>query len=476
MDKRIIWALVGVVFVLAAAVGMAKISVVSGEYAHCETVYPGDKIVKTLRLEVDQSGWYHLSVSTSLMVYPEEKDIYLEADEPYYMPVTIQTPIVDDAYYTVVFTLTDENGAFVDETTYCVHVTRAARGVTGTEGDFEFAAGEVCHEDGYIVIPLYIRNLGRTPLVVELDADYYGTKFTRTSLTVYPGREETVYAKISAKETVPSKVTFYAFYNGGRKETTVYIGEEDVEPEILMEVPSTIVIAKDIVFVPVKITNTGPSTIEGKIVGVSMPYGVSVLSDDVKLGPKEIATTTLIVNAKNVLLTGEYVAKICFETHTGERVACKHVIVELPSIERKSVEVEARATEQVVVFEIENGPKEYRGVHVEAKLPKGWMAQVEPSEFDLGPNETQRIVVTLKPTDEAVDGTARIVVKAADGTVIATKTLNLKKSALTGYAVAGVSPAWLIVIVVILAVLYALFTRGGGKTEYEELKAEVMKK
>ncbi len=477
MERRIMWAVVGVVFLLAAAVGLAKISVLSGEYAGCEPVYPGTSVVKTLVLEVEQSGWYHVSASSELTVIPSERDVYLQADEPYYMPVKIVTPVtLTDTYYTVVFTLTDENGNFVDQETYCVYVTRGAKGTTGVEGDFEFGAGEPQHEDGYIVVPLYVRNLGKSPVVVDFDSDYFGTRFSRTSVTVYPGREATVYAKIKADETVPSTVTFYAFAAGTRKDATVFIGEEDVEPEIIVDVPERIVVAGDITTVPIRITNTGPSTVTGKIVGVSLPYGVSVYSDTVKLGPKAIETASIILSAKNVLLSGDYVAKLCFETDSGERVSCKHVILELPTIERKDVKVEARGAEQVVVFEIENGPRAYSGVHVETQLPRGWVAKVEPGEFDLGPNETQKITVTLMPTENAVDGTARIVVKAADGTVIAQKTLTLSKSGLTGYAIAGVSPAWIIVAVIVIAVLYALFAKKREGAEYEELKAEITKK
>ncbi len=284
MNGRII-GMLALALVLFAAAGWAKISVTAP--TDCVSVYPGDSITKAVRVDVDQSGWYTVKASGDIDVRPDSWTGYVRADEPKYVYFTIHAPVdVTDDYFTVTFTLYDVNGQYVDDSTMCIHVSRygqAAQGVT----NFIFGAQDYYEEDGYIVVPLYVQNTGSVDLTVSFLSDYSDVRFTKTSVFVRAGGEAKVLAKIPSTDQLPSKVTFYAYGNGIRKEVVVRFTSDTVQQDIDLVVPDEITINKGITYVPVQITNYGDTVIKVTPKLKDAPFGVTSYADPVMLYPKQ---------------------------------------------------------------------------------------------------------------------------------------------------------------------------------------------
>jgi len=465
--------------VLFAVTGLAKISVTAP--TECISVYPGDSITKAVRVDVEQSGWYTIQVTGDIDVRPDSWTGYVSEDEPKYVYFTIRAPVdVVDDYFSVTFTLYDVNGQYVDDTTMCIHVSRygeAAASVT----DFVFGAQEYYEEEGYIVVPLYVKNTGSVDLTVEFLADYSDVRFTKTSLFVRAGGEERVLAKIPSTDQLPSSITFYAYGNGIRREVKVRFTSDTAEQAVELQVPDEITLDRGITYVPVRITNYGDTRVVVTPKLKDAPFGVQSFADSVALYPKQTATVNMIVRARDVLRTGQRVARVCLLDDAQVPVACKYVVLHIPAPETEEATVTVSEGEKVVGITINNGAKEYDNAVVDVETPKGWLVRVEPSDIiDIPAYERVDVKVYFKPADGAEDGVATVLIRAPDGTILAKKTVSLSKSELTGFGVlGGVSPAWIIVGLVVLAVLFALFSKGGssrGNGSIEELKAEITKK
>ncbi|MDN5358439.1 MAG: NPCBM-associated, domain of alpha-galactosidase [Candidatus Diapherotrites archaeon] len=478
MNGRIL-GMLALALLLFTAAGWAKISVTSP--SECISVYPGDTITKAIRISVEDSGWYTVKATGDIDIRPDSWTGYVDEDEPKYVYFTIRAPMdVTDDYFTATFTLYDVNGQYVDDTSMCIHVSRygeAAAEVT----DFIFGAQEYYEEDGYIVVPLYVQNTGDVDMTVDFLADYSDVRFTKTAVFVRAGGEAKVLAKIPSDADLPSSITFYAYGNGVRKEVKVRFTSDTVEQEIELQLPDDIVINKGITYVPVHITNYGETKITVKPKLKDAPFGVSSYADTVTLYPKQTETVNMIVRADNVLQTGDRVARVCLLDDADVELKCKYVALHIPAPEAGEATETVKDGEKLVTITINNGAKHYRNATVDVDVPEGWIVRVEPSDIlDIPAYEKEDITVYFKPTEKAEDGLATIVVRAPDGTVLAKKTVSLDKSKLTGYAVmGGNAAAWIIVGLIILAVLVALFSKGGESSSngsIEELKAQITKK
>ena len=464
--------------VLFSETGLAGISITTP--TGCVSVYPGDSITRAVRVDVDYSGWYEIYVTSDIDVRPGSWVGYISESEPKYVYFTIRAPVdVIDDYFSVTFTLYDFDGQYVDDTTMCVHVSRygeAAASVT----DFAFGAEEYYEEDGYIVIPLYVKNTGSVDMTVEFLADYTDVRFTKTSVFVRAGDEEKVLAKVPSTDDLPSSITFYAYGNGVRKEVKVRLTSDTVEKAVELQVPDEITLNEGVTYVPVKITNYGDTKIEVTPKLKDAPFGVRSFAESVTLYPKQTATVNMIVRARDVLQTGKRVARVCLLDDAQVPLVCKYVVLDIPAPKAKDANITVVDGEKLVEIVINNGAKEYDNVVVDVEAPKGWLVRVEPSDIlDIPAYETVEVKVYFAPSGDAESGLATVVVRAPDGTVLAKKTVNLDKSELTGFAVLGsFSPVWAIVGIIILALLFALFSKGGtsGDENIEKLKAEITKK
>ncbi len=478
MNGRII-GMLALALVLFAASGLAKISVSAP--TECVTLYPGDSMTKAIRVDVDESGWYTVKVTGDIDVRPDSWTGYVDEDEPKYVYFTIRAPVdVTDDYFTATFTLYDVNGQYIDDTSMCIHVSRygeAAASVTS----FVFGAEEYYEEDGYIVVPLYVKNAGDVDMTVDFLADYADVRFTKTSVFVRAGSEEKVLAKIPSNDELPSSITFYAYANGIRKDVRVRFTTDTVEQQVEMSLPDEITLNKGVTYVPIQITNYGDTKITVTPKLKDAPFGVRSFADEVTLYPKQTVTVNMIVSAEDVLQTGNKVARVCLLDDAQVETKCSYIVLRIPAPEAKEATETVEDGQMVVELSVSNGAKDYDNTVVDVETPEGWLVRVEPSDIlDIPAYEKQDIKVYFKPTDDAEDGLATIVVRAPDGTILAKKTVALEKSKLTGYALMGSgSWAWIVIGLIILALLFALFSKGStgsSNGNIEELKAEITKK
>jgi len=401
-------------------------------------------------------------------------------EDPKYVYFTIRAPfdVVDD-YFSVTFTLYDADNQYVDDTTMCIHVSRygeAAASVT----DFAFGAKEYHEEGGYVVIPLYVKNTGSVDTTVEFLADYSDVRFTKTAVFVRAGGEAEVLAKVPGTDDLPSSITFYAYGNGVRKEVKVRFTSDTAEQVVDVQMPDEITLNQGITYVPLKMTNYGGTRIVVTPKLKDAPFGINSYAEPVALYPKQTATVNLIVKARDVLQTGQRVAKLCLLDDAQVSTFCKYLVLNIPAPETEDSKVTVTDGEKVVSITINNGAKDYDNVSVDVDAPRGWLVRVEPSDVLNRPAyEALDLNVYFMPSSGAEDGLATVSVRAPDGTILAKRTVDLSKSELTGFGVLGdVSPAWAIVGLIVLAVLFALFSKGGSPNNkgVEQLKAEIVKK
>ncbi|NPA76308.1 MAG: hypothetical protein GXN93_00960 [Candidatus Diapherotrites archaeon] len=465
---------------LFAVGAWAKISVASPSTATCETVYPGSTITRAIHVDADQTGWYTIVATSALTVGPQHTQVYLRAGESKDVIFTIQFPSnVSDQYYTVTWTLYDQNDNYVDDTTECFHVTKYAANAQGANTNFLFGAKEYYQEDGYLVVPLYVTNTGSTDVTVDFVSDFQDVVFTENAVLVRPGRTVEVLAKIPTSDQIPTTITFYAYGNGIRKETQVHFTTNTFSDRLDVQFPTEVTIQKGTTFVPVRITNYGSTTVTVQPKLVDAPFGIASYSDQVTLYPQQTKVVTMIVTARDVLSTGDKVAQLCLLDQAGVRRVCKHIIIHVPAAKASEANVNVVAGQYEVDLQLQNGATSYDVAYVDVQMPKGWTAKIYPSDtLSIKPYQLVDVKVLFKPGPDAEDGVATIYLKSADGTVLAQKTVTLSKNKLTGYAVlGGNTAAWIVVGIVVLALLLALFSKGGKSgDEFDELKAEITKK
>lgn len=453
----------------------AKISVATP--TDCISIYSGDRITRTVRIEVNESGWYSVYAIGDIDVRPDSRKVYVEKGKPRDVYFTIRAPIdVVDDYFSVTFALYDEDDEYLSDTTICVHVSRygeAAASVT----DFSFGAQEYYERGGYIEVPLYVRNTGSADVTVEFQADYSDVRFTKTSVFVRVGDEEVILAKIPSTDSLPSTITFYAYGNNIRKETKLRFTSDTAEQMVDLLVPNDIVLEGDVTRVPVKITNYGSTRVVVTPVIKDGPFGIQSFAETAILYPKQTKIINMLIKSGDVLRTGQRVSELCLLDDAQIAIHCTYVVLIVPSPDAEASRDVVNG-EKMVEITINNGAKDYEGVEVNVEAPKGWLARVEPADvFNISAYETANVKVYFLPGDNAEDGLATITVTAPDGTTLAKETVDLNKSELTGLAVLGnVSPIWAVVGLLILALLFFFLNRGGDNNGIEKLKDEITKK
>ncbi len=450
----------------------ASISLISAPAGTCFEMYPGDSMAKLLIVTVDKDGWYTLNISTTgVLVYPQKKDIYLKADEPWYEVLTIKAPAnYAENYYTVYVSLYDANNDLVAAEEYCVHVV-LEKPVEVTVKDFTVTAEAYEFNDDYLVVPLVVKNTGDVDLEVTLDADYKYTYFSENPVTVKAGDEEKVYARIPLSDDLPEKITFYAFSAGVRKDVIVRL---DLRKAVQLETPETVTLSASVVRTLVTVRNTGTLPVSVKLVGKGLPAGVALLSDKHTIAPGESATFVAMFMTTGTTTAGTYPVQVCAmeEDEEDEALACKYAVLDVPAPEKEVNIVHAAGAETVVEVTVENGPTALNNVTVQVSAPEGWVVKAEPSQLSLAPFEKASVKVYFKPTRDAKPGTAYIYLRSAGG-IIATEAVPLEPTA-TGYAAAGEAPAWAIVLIIILGVVGALFIH--KQNTEEKVKREMKKK
>ncbi len=475
-----IFGVLALAFLLFAVGAWAKISVAGPATANCETVYPGSTITRAIHVSADQAGWYTIVATSALTVGPQHTQVYLKDGESKDVIFTIQVPSnVDDQYYTVTWTLYDQNDNYVDDTTQCFHVTKYTAGAEGAGTDYIFGAKEYYEEDGYLVIPLYVTNTGRTDVTVDFVSNFQDVVFTKNAVLVRPGRTVEILAKIHTSEQLPSTITFYAYGNGIRKETQVHFTSNTFSDRLDVQFPTEVTIKQGTTFVPVRITNYGTTVVKVTPKLVDAPFGIGSYADEETIYPEQTKVVTMIVTAKDVLSAGDKVAQLCLVDDAGVRRECKHVLIHVPAAKTAEANVNVVAGQYEVDLQLQNGATSYDVAYVDIQMPKGWTAKIYPSDtLSIKPYQLVDVKVFFKPGADAEDGIATIYLKSADGTVLAQKTVDLSKSKLTGYSVlGGNTAAWIVVGIVVLALLLALFSKGGKESsEFDELKAEITKK
>ncbi len=476
--RKDMYVLAALALIAFAVLGQAKIYVSNA--TNCMTMYPGDSVTKAVTISVDKSGWYTVVASGTINITPAEQSVYVEAGVPRTVFFTINAPAdVTDDYFYATFTLYDVNQQYVDSQTMCIHVSRygeAAASVT----DFVFGAKQYYEDHGYMVVPLYVENTGSVPVSVDFTSDFQDVIFTETSVNVEPGRTVTILAKIPASDQIPAAVTFYAYGNGIRKTVVVRFPNAVATPALEIQVPNEVTIENGTTFVPVKVINTGNTAIEVKPVLKNAPFGVASYSDYKKVYPKQETVFNMIVTAQGVLSTGTKVAQVCLVDKAEVPQACRYIVLKLPGAQTKEVNTTVVNGQVEATITVSAGAKAYDNVIVQVTAPEGWQYKVEPADvLNIPAYSTETVKVYFKPTDNAQAGTASIVLKTPDGTIIAQKTVPLSPSNVTGYAVlGGNSAAWIVVGIIVLAVLFALFSKGGkgSNGELEEIKAEITKR
>jgi len=246
-----------------------------------------------------------------------------------------------------------------------------------------------------------------------------------------------------------------------------------------VQFPTEVTIKQGTTFVPVRITNYGTTVVKVTPKLVDAPFGIGSYADEETIYPEQTKVVTMIVTAKDVLSAGDKVAQLCLVDDAGVRRECKHVLIHVPAAKASEANVNVVAGQYEVDLQLQNGATSYDVAYVDVQMPKGWTAKIYPGDtLSIKPYQLVDVKVLFKPGADAEDGIATIYLKSADGTVLAQKTVDLSKSKLTGYSVlGGNTAAWIVVGIVVLALLLALFSKGGKESsEFDELKAEITKK
>ena len=472
--------MVGLLFGILLLAGLAHGTVfLTGANNGCTLMKPGETRMLILSVKEPTAGSYMITAtSDGLYAYPKELRLYLEANKTASRWIKVVAPTnVFDEYYTLDVSVYDANAQIVESKQYCFHVYKGV--LESTAPDVVFGYKGVQLKDGKVYVDLYVSNLGRDTVTATLDSDYANVEFKDNPLIVRGYRTVETTAVIPADEHLPDFVRFYATVGGNQKTIVVKMPTDKViRPDVTIDVPEKIVMTSTMSRDYVRVTNNGSVPISVKIGGKEMPFGVGVTSDVIKVYPKQTVMVPFYIVSDNVLRTGKFLSKICVEDEFGAELDCKYTEIVVPS--KKEVEankvVETNAI--TVQMSITNGAKKYYGVSVEITAPSGWKYTAEPENFDLDPYETQNVSVSFSPGKNAQDGVAVIKLVAADGTVLAQKVVELKKSALTGYATAGSSSViGLIVAAIVIALIVAAIVKKGEEVEEtdEELK-ELVKK
>ncbi|NPA86533.1 MAG: hypothetical protein GXO00_00805 [Candidatus Diapherotrites archaeon] len=480
-----VWKRVLLALGLLLTLGMVNASVfLSGTADECTLLKPGETQMYVLAVEQPVSGTYIVTLtSDGLNVYPSEITLYLEANKTAtrWVKITAPTMVVDEYYTLDISVYRADTGELVESKQYCFHVYKGV--LASTLPDVVFGYKKVEVTDATVYVTLYISNMSPSTVSATLDSDYGRVTFETNPVVVKPYRTVEVVAEIPVEELLPEYVTFYAIFDGGvEKKVTVRMPvPEALQPQVELEIPERIVVDSPLTTFVAKVTNNGASEITVVLDGRELPLGVDITSDEYTIMPGETVAMKGYVTADRVLRTGTFLSKICVKDVYGAELKCKYTTIELVS-KSETVAQETTTTEgYTVTLTVNNGGKTYYGVTVEVIAPAGWKYTATPETFDLGAYEAKTVEVTFVPEDNAVDGTAIIRLVAPDGTVIAQKTVELKKSAITGYATAGTggSVLGIIIAAIVIALIVALIIKKGREveeTEEVEEFAELTKK
>ncbi len=467
MVRRTALMLLGLV--LALGLGHATVFL-TGVTGDCTLLKPGATKMYVLSIEESTSGTYMVTITTDgLYVYPKELTLNMEANKTYTKWVKVTAPYnVVDEYYTLQVSVFDSNANLVESREYCFHVYKGILETTAPDVVFGYKGTDV--SDGKVKVALYVSNLGPSTVTAYLDSDYGLVAFSQNPVIVKGYRTVEVTAEMPVDEHLPEYVTFYAKIGDATKEVTVRMPvPESIQPDVTVTPPEKVIIDSPLTTTYVKVTNNSDAEFTVKIVGKSLPFGVGVYSDEVKVPPKETILVKTYFTANNVLKTGDFLSKICVEDEYGAELSCKYTVIEVLGTGESTASTEVEKNAIVATLTVKNGSKAYYGVKVEVVAPEGWNYETTPQVLDLDSYETEEVKVSFTPTENAKDGVAVIRLVAADGTVIAQKTVNLSTKALTGYATlgSGSSVIGLIIAAIIIALIVAAVVKKGKEAEAE---------
>ncbi len=466
----------GVLLVLAGT-GFSKMSM--GVPASCELISPGSKVMKNIVVDFSDipnyvSGYYKLVlVSDVVNVNPSSFYVYTQSRNDRVIKTIVMeaSPFVWSDRGVIRAELYYPDGTLAETQEWCIRVER-----TGGTEDVVVYHGTPYTEEGWIVIPLYVSNGTSDPVSVLLDSDYTDVQFESNPVVVRGGKTSMVRVMLPA-DGAPSAIKVYARIEGSgvTKELVVRLPKYRVDVEL--SVNDRILVDSDIVFLPVTLTNTGDVPLEVTLDLKGEPLGLVIRSERVYLEPGESRLVTAILEAKRLLDSGRDVAQLCVKEISGAELACKNVVIEVPDVKRVEENVEITAEGYTVVFTIENGSRDYSALRLVVKTPEGWEYETDRKVFDLEPFASETVSVTFIPTENAKDGMAVVKVVAEDGTVVAQKVFDLRRSGITGFAGLGGSLVAILIGLIIVAVILALVLRKREKTPTmnEEIK-ELLKK
>ncbi len=478
--ENMVWRRILFALGMLLALGMVHATVfLNGTIGKCTVMSPGQTKMFVLSVEEPETAQYIVTItSDGLSVYPKEFHLYLEGNETATRWVKVTAPVmVVDQYYTLdVSVYKADTSELVESKQYCF---RVYKGILGSQlPDVTFGYKNVRVEKGIVYVTLYVSNMSRSTISAKLDSDYGRVTFDMNPVIVKPYRTVTVKAEIPVDEYLPEYVKFYAVIDDTTKEITVKMPmPEAIQPKVFIDVPERIVISQPLTELLITVTNEGESPITIVMGGKGLPAGVNVTSDEMTVAPGQTVAVKTYITAPRVLKTGTFLSKICVKDTYGAELACKYTVIEINSRSKTAVETTPSAKGLTVTMTVNNGAKPYYGVSVEITAPKGWKFEANPQTFDLGAYESRSIEVTFVPEKNAVDGTAVIRLIAPDGTVIAQKVVELKKSALTGYATAGSSSTLgLIIAAIVIALIIALIVKKGKEVEETSVEFEELTK
>jgi len=211
MWRRVLFALG---FLLALGFVHATIFL-NGTVGNCTVMSPGSTKMFVLSIEEPETAQYIVTItSDGLSVYPQEMQLYLEANDTATRWVKIIAPkFVVDQYYTLdVSVYRADTSELVESKQYCFRVYKGILG--STMPDVTFGYKDVTVEKGNVYVTLYVTNMSRTTVSAELDSDYGKVSFQMNPIIVKPYRTVETKAVIPIDEYLPEYVKFYAKING----------------------------------------------------------------------------------------------------------------------------------------------------------------------------------------------------------------------------------------------------------------------
>lgn len=444
----------------------------------CNVLSPGETQIFTLSLKVDADGTYSVVLSSNgLYVYPKEMLLDLQANVTENRLIEVRAPgTVFDAYYTLTIDVYNTaNNQLVDSRQYCFRVFSGY--TTQPVSDVIFGQKGVSLTNDKVEVTLFVRNESSLVVYAELFSDYGNVQFRENPVTVGPYGEKEVVAEIPITPTLPEYIKFFAKIGNVEKNVVVKLPSIR-KADITLEAPESLVVNNLVERLYVRVNNNSDFDVVVRFRADNLPKGTALLSDDVKVGGGESVQVPLLLRFDNLKRTGVFTPRVCVTDKYGSDLDCTYVIVEIPDRKVVKTEENVNPTAYTVTINIENGAKRQENVKVEVKAPKGWKYVAEPSLLDIAPYETVSVNVSFTPEANAEDGPAIVRLVAPDGTVIAQRTINLSKSALTGYVTASPAASNVVLLIlaaiVILAIAYLI--RKGKQAEEAAMEFEELTK